>query len=77
MPKLSDLRESGDIEQDADVVLFIHKNPDEKGNMINILFAKNRSGKADSRAEMLFKKQFTRFFDVDNNHEFNQCDRVI
>lgn len=76
VPKLSDLRESGDIEQDADVVLFIHKNPDEKGNMVNILFAKNRSGKADSRAEMLFKKQFTRFFDVETHHDFEQCHMV-
>jgi len=57
------LRESGDIEQDADVVLFIHKKTE--GENVEILFAKNRSGKADSTAEMIFKKQFTRFFDVD------------
>jgi len=63
LPKLSDLRESGDIEQDADVVLFIHKKTE--GENVDILFAKNRSGKADSTAEMIFKKQFTRFFDVD------------
>ena len=72
VPKLSDLRESGDIEQDADVVLFIHKQPEEKGNIVNIIFAKNRSGKADARAEMIFRKEFTRFFDVDNNHSYEE-----
>lgn len=70
VPKLSDLRESGDIEQDADVVMFIHKDPSlKKGKVINIFFAKNRSGQADSAAEMLFDKTITRFFDVDYSHE--------
>jgi replicative DNA helicase len=37
----------------------------ENSENVDILFAKNRSGKADSSVEMIFKKQFTRFFDVD------------
>jgi len=73
VPKLSDLRESGDIEQDADVVIFIHKNPEEKGNMVNILFAKNRSGKADARARMIFKKEYTQFYDLDITQDFDKC----
>lgn len=63
-PKLSDLRESGDIEQDADVVMFIHKDPALKGKLVNICFAKNRSGMADTETEMLFDKSCTKFYDV-------------
>ena len=65
VPKLSDLRESGDIEQDADVVMFIHKDPAlKKGKVVNILFAKNRSGMADTKTEMVFDKACTKFYDV-------------
>jgi len=44
MPKLSDLRESGSIEQDADVVLFINRNADESRGPAKIRIAKNRHG---------------------------------
>lgn len=43
MPKLSDLRDSGAIEQDADIVLFIHR-PEEKDTTAMIKIAKNRNG---------------------------------
>jgi replicative DNA helicase len=48
IPKLSDLRESGSLEQDADVVLFIHR-PKEPGqivpsNQADIIIAKQRNG---------------------------------
>jgi replicative DNA helicase len=42
-PRMSDLRESGSIEQDADVVLLMHR-PDDETNQIDIHIAKNRSG---------------------------------
>jgi replicative DNA helicase len=71
VPKLSDLRESGDIEQDADVVLFIHKEPMDKSENVNILFAKNRNGKADTMSRMIFKKKFTRFNDEDTRHNIS------
>jgi len=73
VPRLSDLRESGDIEQDADVVMFIHKNSEEVGDVVQLLFAKNRSGKADSYAKMVFKKNHTRFYDPYQETDFDKC----
>jgi replicative DNA helicase len=64
-PKLSDLRDSGSIEQDSDVVLFIHCEDETQENSqgeipVEILIAKNRAG-ATGMIKMLFRKQFTRF----------------
>ncbi|UCF13216.1 MAG: hypothetical protein JSW06_02885 [Thermoplasmatales archaeon] len=42
-PVLSDLKEAGEIEQDADMVWFVH-NPDKTQEKINLIFAKNRNG---------------------------------
>lgn len=53
-PQLSDLRESGAIEQDADMVIFIHREyvgkdtPEEKKNLAEIIVGKNRGGPRDS-----------------------------
>lgn len=65
-PQLSDLRESGSIEQDADVVGFIHRQEMyEKTNidlhgLAELDIAKNRDGATDV-AHLCFLKQFTRF----------------
>ncbi|MEZ5992930.1 MAG: replicative DNA helicase [Planctomycetota bacterium] len=66
-PMLSDLRESGSIEQDADQVLMIHKKESEEGMIdtnemaeIDLIVAKNRNGPAGD-VEMLFRKRYTRF----------------
>ena len=70
-PMLSDLRESGAIEQDADIVMFIHR-PDlaaeekevEQGkikkNVAEIILAKNRAGECNS-FELLFKGEKSKF----------------
>ena len=56
-PILSDLRDSGAIEQDADIVIFIH----DKGNgETNLIFAKNRKGRT-GKAPIQFEKRYTRF----------------
>ncbi len=72
-PKLSNLRESGDIEQDADVVAFLHrqeyyepKNPDFKG-LAEVIIAKNRSGPVGT-AEMLWNKQTLTFADTSSEN---------
>ncbi len=64
-PMLSDLRESGAIEQDADVVMFLYRdeyyNPDsEKKNLAEIIVAKQRSGSTGS-VELVWLGQYTKF----------------
>ena len=64
-PMLQDLRESGSIEQDADMVMFIYRddyyNPQsEKTNIAEIIMAKNRSGPVGT-TELLWMPSFTKF----------------
>jgi len=64
-PQLSDLRESGALEQDADVVMFIYREeqydptPDNAG-MAEIIFGKQRNGPTGT-VKLAFLKQVTRF----------------
>ena len=71
-PVLSDLRESGAIEQDADVVMFLGKrNEDEEGdgnNMVDLIVAKHRSG-STGKMGLMWKPQYTTFMSVDTTHE--------
>ncbi len=64
-PMLSDLRESGAIEQDADVVMFLYRdeyyNPDsEKKNLAEVIVAKQRNGSTGS-IELVWLGQYTKF----------------
>jgi replicative DNA helicase len=69
-PVMSDLRESGSIEQDADIVMFIYrddyykKDQSEKPNIADIEVAKNRSGMI-GRLELIFKPECTNFIDME------------
>ncbi len=67
IPRLSDLRESGSIEQDADVVLFIHREDkvkkeveSEKKNIADIMIAKHRNGPT-GQIKLYFNEQFVSF----------------
>lgn len=68
-PRLSDLRDSGSIEQDADVVAFIHRedkyqdNPD-KPNVVEILIEKHRNGPT-GKVELYFDDKKTSFLSID------------
>jgi len=71
-PVLSDLRESGAIEQDADIVMFVFREEVYKENdpalegMAEIIIAKQRNGPI-GRVTLTFLKQFTRFDNYANN----------
>ncbi|MCL2099160.1 MAG: replicative DNA helicase [Oscillospiraceae bacterium] len=72
-PMLSDLRESGAIEQDADIVMFLYrddyyKESVDKHNRAEIIFAKNRHGSI-GKIEVGFEKKYTRFYDIDDVHK--------
>ena len=69
-PMLSDLRESGSLEQDADVVMFIYragfykKKDEEDDGVAEIIIGKQRNGPTGS-AELAFINEFTRFENID------------
>ncbi len=77
-PRLSDLRDSGSIEQDADVVMFIHRedkmNRDEESdrpNIAEIMIEKHRNGPV-GKAELYFDAQHVRFLNLDTRHSSNE-----
>lgn len=70
-PRLSDLRDSGSIEQDADVVMFIHredkgKDESEKTNIAEILVEKHRNGPT-GRVELYFDEKTTTFLSLEKS----------
>jgi replicative DNA helicase len=72
IPQLSDLRESGSIEQDADIVAFIYRedyyNPEtERKNIADILIKKHRNG-ALRNVELYFDRDKQKFRSLDTNH---------
>lgn len=72
-PQLADLRESGSIEQDADVVMFIYRdeyyNPEtEDKNIAEILIKKHRNGPIGT-AQLFFRAEQTKFENLENKRE--------
>ena len=72
-PMLSDLRESGSIEQDADIVMFLYRddyyNEDsEKKNIAEVIIAKHRSGSTGT-TELLWLGNYTKFANIDRYRE--------
>ena len=70
-PRLSDLRDSGSIEQDADVVMFIHredkgKDESEKTNIAEILIEKHRNGPT-GKIELYFDEKTTTFLNLEKS----------
>lgn len=70
-PRLSDLRDSGSIEQDADIVMFLHredrgKDESEKTNIVEILIEKHRNGPV-GKVELYFDDKTTTFIDMEKS----------
>lgn len=73
IPQLADLRESGSIEQDADIVAFIYReeyyNPDtDRQRITDLIIAKHRNGPV-GRVELYFHPERLRFMSLDKQHE--------
>jgi replicative DNA helicase len=70
-PRLADLRESGAIEQDADVILFLYReevyNPDKERGIAEIIVAKQRNGIAPITVKAAFLKEFQQFCDLETH----------
>ena len=76
-PQLSDLRESGSIEQDADIVMFLDRSTDEQEaqrsdrpseGVTRVIVAKNRSGPIGD-VDLMFLPASTKFYELDSQHE--------
>lgn len=72
-PMMSDLRESGSIEQDADIVAFLYRDDyydkeSEKKNIIEIIIAKQRNGPVGT-VELVFLKNYNKFVNLDRSHQ--------
>ncbi|MFC5711625.1 replicative DNA helicase [Thalassorhabdus alkalitolerans] len=72
-PMMSDLRESGSIEQDADIVSFLYREDyydkeAENQNIIEIIIAKQRNGPVGA-VELAFIKEYNKFVNLDRSHD--------
>jgi len=80
VPRLSDLRETGSLEQDADVVLFIYRedkyneNTDRK-NIADILIAKHRNGPL-GRASLYFNEQLASFRNLEPDENYGELEEL-
>lgn len=71
-PMMSDIRESGSIEQDADIVAFLYRDDyydkeSENQNIIEIIIAKQRNGPVGT-VELAFVKEYNKFVNLDKRH---------
>lgn len=72
-PMLSDLRESGSLEQDADIVMFLYRQDyyepeNAKEGLTDLIIAKHRNGSIGT-VQIFFKKEYTRFRDIAVNQQ--------
>jgi len=77
-PKLSDLRETGSLEQDADVVLFVYredryKEDSENKNIAEIIIAKHRNGPL-GHANLFFNEQLASFRNLEKDEKFPELE---
>ena len=86
-PRMSDLRESGSIEQDADVVMLLHRedyyhrgDPDyAENNAAELIIAKQRNGPT-AKVDLIFREKFTRFENashIERESDFGELSRDV
>jgi replicative DNA helicase len=76
-PMMSDIRESGQIEQDADVIAFLYRDDyydkeSENKNIIEIIIAKQRQG-AIGTVSMAFLKEYNKFLNLETRYDNGQA----
>ena len=76
-PMMSDIRESGSIEQDADIVAFLYRDDyydkeTENKNMIEIIIAKQRNGPVGT-VSLAFVKEFNKFVNLERASMITRC----
>src|SRR5699024_3292029 len=72
-PMLSDIRESGSIEQDADIVAFLYREDyydqeTEEQNVIEVIIGKQRSGPTGT-VKLAFLKEYNKFVSLEQHHQ--------
>src|SRR5574344_171096 len=78
-PTLADLRESGDIEQNSDICMFLHRDRaqgDELQIPTDLMVIKNRDGQCGT-AKLLFLPRYTKFIDVPKENEYTKEKEAI
>jgi len=82
-PMLSDLRDSGSIEQDADLVLMLYKNKQKLvtnltpgSSIVDLSIAKQRNGPIGN-TQLLFNEYLTKFEDYDKNERYNPTRSIL
>jgi len=76
-PQLSDLRESGALEQDADLILFLHRpKKEEENDKIELIIGKNRNG-ATGVIELYFLRKAVRFYGVEDSDLYDKDREVV
>ncbi len=66
-PQLSDLRESGSIEQEADIVMFLYREDDDNRSDVKLYIAKHRNGPT-GELDMYFRGDRTKFYEAEKLH---------
>jgi len=78
-PELTDLRDSGSLEQDANCVIFLHTKKEERLKDIcpvNIIVAKNRGGRVGIIKDLVFKKSLSQITDLEQETNFEKMNYI-
>ena len=72
-PQMDDLRESGSLEQDADCVILLHRDPDGAPDVLEMLVAKNRHGPADRAIRLAWEGHYSRASDYNTINAYERA----